>query len=95
MIIWSETASNQLLHLDECFSERNPDAAADVVYRIYLAVRSLEDFPEIGRPGSKAGARELVISRTPYLAMYRIKKGQIHILALLHSAQKWPTRLSA
>lgn len=92
-MIWSKTASDQLLQLDEYLGERNPDAAASTVLRIYSAIGTLKSFPEVGRPGRIQGTRELVVAGTPYLVMYRIRKGTIHILALLHGAQRWPAKL--
>jgi plasmid stabilization system protein ParE len=37
-----------------------------------------------------AGTQELVIARTPFLAVYRIEADQIQILNLLHTSQQWP-----
>jgi toxin ParE1/3/4 len=48
------------------------------------------DFPEIGRLGRLAGTRELVINRTPFIAIYRTRPDSIQILRLLHGAQLWP-----
>ena len=44
----------------------------------------------MGRPGRIEGTRELVISRTPYIAAYRIAGDTVRILRLLHGAQQWP-----
>jgi toxin ParE1/3/4 len=54
----------------------------------------LSDFPKIGRPGRKRGTRELVITGSPFLAVYRIsaKVAEVQILRLLHGAQSWPPR---
>lgn len=92
MIIWSSTASNQLIGLDQYLQERDPAAANRVILRIASAINGLEQFPEIGRLGRIDGTRELVISETPYLAMYRVRKGNVYILALMHGAQQWPQK---
>ena len=46
----------------------------------------------MGRSGRVEGTRELVISRTPYLVVYRFEEvaDQILIVRLLHGAQRWP-----
>jgi len=44
----------------------------------------------MGRPGRKKGTRELVISRTPFVVVYRAKGPRIEIIRLLHGAQRWP-----
>ena len=45
----------------------------------------------MGRPGRVKGTRELVISSTPFVLVYRLKGGQrIEVLRLLHGSQLWP-----
>ncbi len=44
----------------------------------------------LGRVGRQRSTRELVISRTPFIVIYRIMNGRIEILRLLHGAQQWP-----
>ena len=51
----------------------------------------LADFPNMGKVGRVEGTRELIISSTPYLVAYRVKKQTIEILAVIHGARKWPT----
>jgi len=68
----------------------SPRAAVSVDDRIQTCVEHLLQFPEMGRPGRIEGTRELVISRTPYIASYRIAGDTLRILRLLHGAQKWP-----
>jgi plasmid stabilization system protein ParE len=70
--------------------EKNVSASYEIVNRISDAVRTLEDFPEIGRRGKVAGTRELVVSGTPYIVAYLIRPSSLWILAVLHSAQRWP-----
>jgi toxin ParE1/3/4 len=36
------------------------------------------------------GTRELVLTPLPYIVVYRIADDVIHILRILHRAQKWP-----
>jgi toxin ParE1/3/4 len=49
-------------------------------------------FPESGRIGRLRHTRELVVPQTPFIAIYRLSPSgnEIHILRLLHAAQKWP-----
>ncbi len=49
--------------------------------------------PEMGRHGRIEGTRELVISRTPYIAAYRITGDTVRILRVLHGAQLWPDEI--
>ena len=68
----------------------NPQAANRVIGEIITQIDRLADFPEIGRPGRVAGTREWVISRTPYVAVYRLRPGLVQILRVLHGARRWP-----
>jgi len=44
----------------------------------------------MGCEGRVEGTRELVIGRSPFIAVYRIKGKRIEILRILHGAQRWP-----
>jgi toxin ParE1/3/4 len=37
--------------------------------------------------------RELVISRTSFIAAYRVKGERIEILRVLHGSQQWPRNM--
>ncbi|MGO8736740.1 MAG: type II toxin-antitoxin system RelE/ParE family toxin [Terriglobia bacterium] len=51
---------------------------------------ALLTFPYRGRVGKKEGTRELVLSSLPYVAVYRVSGEAIHIVRILHGAQKRP-----
>ncbi|WP_248799005.1 type II toxin-antitoxin system RelE/ParE family toxin [Pseudomonas sp. MWU13-2105] len=72
--------------------ERNPGAAIDQGDRIEHQVGQLLDHPEMGRFGRIEGTRELVISGTPFVVVYRLRPRLklIEIIRLLHGAQQWP-----
>ncbi len=80
---------SQLAYIEQ----RNPWAAIDMGDAIEAAVRHLADNPHIGRLGRVKGTRELVVSGTPYVIAYRVEPEAVVILRLLHSAQKWPSKL--
>lgn len=71
-------------------AQDNPLAAITQGDRIAEQVNMLLQHPEMGRPGRKKGTRELVISRTPFVVVYRVKGDQIQIIRLLHSSQQYP-----
>ena len=68
----------------------NLPAADRQVDRVLAAVAGLLQFPDIGRPGRRAGTRELVVSRTPYVVAYRLRAEIIEILRVMHGRQRWP-----
>lgn len=72
-------------------AQDNPLAAQAVAQRIADASRRLIEHPEIGRPGHVPGTREWVVSRTPYLLVYRINpaKQALEILRVWHSSRDW------
>lgn len=69
-----------------------PLAAAEQDARIDRAVDLLAEHPKSGRSGRKQNTRELVITGTPLIAVYRVRPrlNRIEIIRLLHGAQRWP-----
>jgi toxin ParE1/3/4 len=89
-IIWRPAATYDLELARRYIELHNPDAAQRTFARIMTAISRLSNRPHIGRPGRVAGTRELVISGTRYLVAYAVTERQIEILAVMHSARKWP-----
>jgi toxin ParE1/3/4 len=87
---WSEDAADDLERITNYLFEETPQHAPALVRAIYKAPAALLSFPHRGRPGKKVGTRELVLSPLPYIVIYRIARDVIHILRILHGAQKWP-----
>ena len=73
-------------------SQDNPEAARRVVSRLWTAVKTLAEQPEMCRPGRVHGTRELVVSDTPFVVPYRVVGSDIEILRVLHGARDWPKR---
>lgn len=71
-------------------ASENPAAARRLFEEIKRQIMSLAEHPEIGRVGRVDGSRELVINRTPYIAVYRIKGRRVELLRILHGARQWP-----
>jgi len=90
---WSAFAIEDRDAIFDYIEEDSPHAAVLVDDRIRVQVRQLLQFPETGRPGRVEGTRELVISRTPYIAAYRIAGDTVRILRVLHGAQLWPDEM--
>ncbi|MBK5125887.1 type II toxin-antitoxin system RelE/ParE family toxin [Burkholderia sp. R-69980] len=90
---WSAFAIEDRDAIFDYIEEDSPYVAVVVDDRIRVQVRQLLQFPETGRPGRIEGTRELVISRTPYIAAYRITGETVRILRVLHGAQLWPDEM--
>lgn len=87
---WLPQATRNLDAQLAYISERNPAAAIDIGDAIESSVSRLANFPESGRPGRVPGTRELVVTGTPFIVVYRIEPTALVILRVLHGAQQWP-----
>ena len=58
--------------------------------KIIKAVGVLSDNPIIGRAGRIYDTRELIVSGTPFIVLYRVKLQKIEIIRIFHGAMKWP-----
>lgn len=93
-LVWARFALSDRDAIFNHIEAENPAAAIHVDEQIGLAVRRLLDFPESGRPGRISGTREVVISRTAYIAAYAVSGDTIRILRILHGAQMWPDEMT-
>jgi toxin ParE1/3/4 len=77
----------------EYIAQDNPRAALGQLAEIERQTDLLPSQPGMGRSGRKKGTRELVINRTPFILVYRVKRRtkRIEIVHFLHGAQQWPT----
>ncbi|MGI9303000.1 MAG: type II toxin-antitoxin system RelE/ParE family toxin [Gammaproteobacteria bacterium] len=93
-IRWTLRALSQLDDIQDHIAEDNPRAAFDVTAKIFDRVETeLPVHPYIGRAGEHVpGTRELVISGTPFIVVYRVSEDDdtVQILRVRHGAQKWP-----
>lgn len=72
---WTELAAQDLTGICDYISEHDgAERARKVALRIYEDIETLARFPHSGRPGRRAGTRELVFPGLPFLAIYRVQK---------------------
>lgn len=90
VIEWLPVAVTNRFEQLDYIAQDNPLAAISQDEQIEYQVDMLMQHPQMGRPGRKKGTRELVISRTPFIVVYRVKGTRIEIVRLLHSSQQWP-----
>lgn len=90
MLRWMRSALADREAIFDYIETESPRAAVAVDERIEVQIDRLRAFPEAGRSGRVEGTRELVISGTPYVAVYSINDAGILILRVLHGAQQWP-----
>jgi toxin ParE1/3/4 len=89
-IKWLDLAVDDLDDIAGYISQDNPEAARRIVRRLWTAVKSLVEQPEMGRAGRVHGTRELVVRDTPFVVPYRVVGSGIEILRVLHGARDWP-----
>ena len=89
-IRWLPQAQRNRLEQLEYIAQDNPLAAINQDEEIERQINMLLAHPQMGRPGRVTGTRELVISSTPFVVIYRLQGQSIEVLRLLHSAQQWP-----
>lgn len=83
-IRWTPSALNDFKTISwRIEQERNLATANRVCRHIYDAIQDLQRHPHTGRPSIEVGTRELVISKLPYVVIYRL------ILRIWHGAQDW------
>lgn len=90
IIVWLSRARADRKSQIAYISKDSPKAAIEQGDRIESQAEILSAYPEVGRDGRIEGTRELVVSRTPFVLVYRVRQGRIEILRLLHGAQMWP-----
>ena len=90
MLVWLQRAIQDRDAQLDYIAQDNPMAAVSQGDRIAEQIEILQQHPQMGRPGRKQGTRELVISRSPFIVVYRVKGMRIELLRVLHGAQQWP-----
>jgi toxin ParE1/3/4 len=92
-LVWTGPALRDLAAARAYIALDNPSAAFQQMEFVFAAVETLPRFPESSRPGRRAGTRELVVNRTPFIVPYRIRGDVIELLRVLHGRQRWPDSL--
>jgi toxin ParE1/3/4 len=69
------------------------EIAERVLGRVDHAIRRLAEFPASAPLGRIEGTRELLVAKTPFIVAYRVRNGDVEILAVIHHARRWPDRL--
>lgn len=90
---WTQPAADALEAAQSYYHELNPNAAHALARRVLDAARRLQEHPHLGRPGLRQGTREWVVSRTPYLLVYRRIEESIQILQVWNAVQDWQNHL--
>ena len=85
---WTPEAAENLVSICDYVARDSGAAARRIAMAVHEQLSLLLDFPQLGRPGSEKGTRELALIPLPYLVVYRVREDRIEILSIWHGAQK-------
>ena len=68
----------------------NPCAAREVAAAIEEAVELLSQYPHKSRRTRPRGMRALPLSQYPYIIFFKIRRGELEVLHVLHGARRHP-----
>ena len=84
-IALTDKADSDLDSIHEYYESRLGAESADaVIAQIIEALEQLETFTGLGRPSQTPDVRELILTRLPFIAPYRLVHGEVQILRILH-----------
>jgi toxin ParE1/3/4 len=86
-IVWSPLARRRLQEIRDYVAKDKPLAAERLAIRIVAAVQTLRKFSYIGRAGAVPEIRELLIGKTPYIVLYKVRGSVVTINTIWHGAQ--------
>ncbi len=87
-IVWSPLARARLEEIRAYNALENPEAAERLTTRIVAVVEALRHHPSLGRAGTGAGVRELVIGGAPYIIVYCVRGKHVTINTIWHASQR-------
>lgn len=88
-VVWTPEARLDRVDVWEFIAADKPHAAARMDALFSDAAAGLAQHPMLGRPGKIPGTREL-IPHESYRLVYEIDGETVWILALVHTARRWP-----
>lgn len=86
---WSVAATQDRLEIVDFIALDNVLAAIHMDELFDRVAQRLGEHPKLGRPGQIPGTREL-IPHESYRLVYDISRDTVWILALVHTARRWP-----
>ena len=88
-VFWTPEAINDRSDVFDYITVDNPGAAARMDELFAEAAARLAEHPLLGKPGKISGTRE-VIPHESYRLVHEVGDEIVWILALIHTARRWP-----
>jgi toxin ParE1/3/4 len=89
---WARAASRHVEEIGDYIARADSAAAERILQRIREQIEMLANHPHAGRVGRVDGTRELVISGSPYIAVYRGRDDEVEVVAIFHASRRWPDK---
>ena len=84
-----ELALADLHRIEDYLRERSKAGADRVAGRIRKRIADLAQFPDQGTASRRRrGARQIYVTKTPYIVVYRVTSEEVQILAVIHAKQR-------
>jgi len=88
-VLWTLAAEQDRADIVDYIAQDNPLAAIRMDELFEAAVGRLAEHPLMGRPGQVPGTRALIPHESDRL-VYEVQADTVWILALVHTARRWP-----
>ena len=93
-VVFKNTATNDLEQIVDYIADYNPARAASLVQELRVRALKIGDFPQAYPVIGRFGARELRrCVHGNYLIFYRIARGRVEILQVVHGARNFDPNL--
>jgi toxin ParE1/3/4 len=81
-------ALRDLRRIDEFVRRESPARARDTGERIEKRIADLALFPLQGTQSARRNLRQLYVTRTPYIVIYRVVRREVQIVTIVHASQQ-------
>lgn len=87
-IVWTRGALSDVDQIQDFVAQDRPIAAYQLATALVGRTNALlADNPFACRRGRAVGTRELIVTGTPYIVIYRVRE-DVEVLAVVHGARK-------
>lgn len=90
---WAKFAQEDLVRIARYYQAVDPTLPFGMIERIVKAAHILAELPQAGQATAKAGRRRWRVPRTDYVLFYRVERGHVLVLRVLHGARQLAGRL--
>ena len=91
---WTPRAVSDLEEISDYLLSVNPTSWDRLMDRVEAVTGYLLQFPHMGKLGLVSGTREFVLSGTPYILVFRLKKDVVQILSVRDGRMQLPPTLT-